>query len=108
MRGDDAPRRSVELPGFWRYHGDLSGQVISLFIIAVAACEAGLALALFLMLYRRGRTLDSASWQNIREAGVPATIDREPLPKLEVMEPAPTLPIAGLKPKPPQEETVRA
>jgi len=93
---------------FGRYHGDLSGQVISLFIIAVAACEAGLALALFLMLYRRGRTLDSGSWQNVREAGVPASIDREPLPKPEYIEPAPTLPVAGLKPKPTQEETVRA
>ena len=30
-----------------------------LFIVAVAACEAGIALALFLMLYRRGKSLDA-------------------------------------------------
>jgi NADH-quinone oxidoreductase subunit K len=93
---------------FSRYHGDLSGQVIALFIITVAACEAGLALALFLMLYRRGKTLDTGTWQTVREAGVPQTTDPDPLPKPDAEEPAPRLPVAGRKPNPAVQETLRA
>jgi NADH-quinone oxidoreductase subunit K len=84
---------------FGKLHGDLSGQVLPLFIIAVAACEAGLAMALFLMLYRRKKSLDTGSWQSIRESGVPPVVDRDPLPPAPVEEPAPVLPVAGLKPK---------
>ena len=46
-----------------------------LFIVAVAACEAGIALALFLMLYRRGKSLDASDWQSLREVGVPPAVD---------------------------------
>ena len=35
---------------FSRYLGDMSGQVFVFFILTVAACEAGIALALFLTL----------------------------------------------------------
>jgi NADH-quinone oxidoreductase subunit K len=83
---------------FGYFHGDLSGQVFALFIITVAACEAGLGLALFLVLYRRSRTLDSTEWQNVREAGLPPTVDTEPLNKPAVEEAMPTLPVAGRKP----------
>jgi NADH-quinone oxidoreductase subunit K len=98
----------LNLLAFGYYHGDLSGQVMSLFIITVAACEAGLALALFLMLYKRGKSLDSGAWQSVRESGVPATADVEPLPKPAFEEPAPVLPVAGRKPQPKPEETIRA
>lgn len=64
---------------FGRLHGHTGGQVVALFIITVAACEAGLALALFLTLYRKGKSLDSGDWQQLREAGVPASIDTDPL-----------------------------
>ena len=82
---------------FGRMHGSLNGQVFGLFIITVAACEAGLALALFLMLYRRSRSLDSGVWQNLREQGVPPQVDTEPLPA-DAVEGHPVLPVAGLKP----------
>ena len=82
---------------FGRMHGSLNGQVFGLFIITVAACEAGLALALFLMLYRRSRSLDSGLWQTIHEQGVPPAVDSEPLP-MEMVEAHPVLPVAGLKP----------
>ena len=82
---------------FGRLHGSLNGQVFGLFIITVAACEAGLALALFLMLYRRARSLDSGLWQTIHEQGVPPVVDSEPLP-MEQVEAHPVLPVAGLKP----------
>ena len=64
---------AINFAAFARYHGNLHGQVFVLFVLAVAACEAGVALALFLMLYRRGRTLDASLWQSLREAGVPPT-----------------------------------
>jgi NADH-quinone oxidoreductase subunit K len=94
----------LNLVAFSRYHGNMGGQVFALFIITVAACEAGLALALFLTVYRRGKSLDSDDWQSVREAGVPPMVDAEPLPPPE-QEPAyPTLPPAGAKP---EEEPAR-
>ena len=91
---------------FGRYHGDIGGQVVALFIVTVAACEAGLALALFLTMYRRGRSLDSGDWQAIREAGVPAAIDADALP-VSVPKDYPHLAPAGAKPTV-VEEVVRA
>jgi len=102
----------INLLAFGRYHGTLSGQVTGLFVITVAACEAGLAMALFLVLYKRGKSLDSGDWQQVREAGVAAATDPDPLPVPPVEE-EPTLPVPGLRPPPadapfPQTETSRA
>lgn len=87
----------LNLLAFGKLHGHLGGQVFALFILTVAACEAGLALALFLTLYRRTKSLDAGDWQATREAGVPETRDVDPLP---VPPPAeyPTLPPAGVRP----------
>src|SRR5207302_5356166 len=71
---------AINFVAFARYHANLQGQVFVLFILAVAACEAAVALALFLNLYRRRRTLDSSDWQDLREVGVPPSVDAEPLP----------------------------
>ncbi len=87
----------LNLLAFGHFHGNLTGQVFALFVVTVAACEAGLALALFLVLYRRGRTLDSADWQQVREAGLPETTDAEPLPPAEA-DAMPTLPTTGRRP----------
>ena len=35
---------AINFVAFARYHGNLHGQVFVLFIVAVAACEAGIAL----------------------------------------------------------------
>lgn len=96
----------LNLLAFGKHHGHIGGQVFALFVVTVAACEAGLALALFLTLYRRGKTLDSGDWQDLREAGVPATVDTDPLPAPAETE-FPQLAPAGLKPKP-EEEPARA
>ena len=93
----------LNLLAFGKLHGNLGGQVFALFIVTVAACEAGLALALFVTLYRRGKSLDSGDWQEVREASVPAAQDFEPLRPV-VEEPNPTLPAAGRKP---DEEPLR-
>jgi NADH-quinone oxidoreductase subunit K len=73
---------SLSLIGWGRYHGSLGlpgawgGQMLVIFIITVAACEAAIALALILMLARRTGTLDAAAWQDLREEGQPAFVDR--------------------------------
>ena len=98
---------AINFVAFARFHGNLQGQVFVLFIVAVAACEAGIALALFLMLYRRGKSLDSSQWQSLRESGVPPVVDTEPL---EPAEPEPELehlPPAGVRPAPSAEEATR-
>jgi NADH-quinone oxidoreductase subunit K len=96
---------AINLAAFARYHANLHGQVFVLFVVAVAACEAGVALALFVTLYRRDRSLDSSDWQNLRELGVPPAVDAEPLPAPDPGPPSPTLIPAGRKPA---EEPARA
>lgn len=67
---------SVSLVAWGRYHGDWGGQMLVLFIIAVAAAEAGIAMALVMMLFHQARTLDIAFWQDLRDEGQPRFIDR--------------------------------
>jgi NADH-quinone oxidoreductase subunit K len=90
---------AINFVAFSRFHGNLHGQVFTLFVIAVAACEAGIALALILTLYRRKRSLDVSLWQALREPGVPETTDPEPLPPPPAPEPLPHLPPAGVEPR---------
>ena len=68
---------SVSLVGWGRFHNDWGGQMLVIFIITVAACEAGVALALILMLAQRAGNLDSASWQDLREEGQPPFVDHQ-------------------------------
>lgn len=90
---------SINLAAFGRYRGNLHGQVFILFILTVAACEAGIALALILMLYRKRRSLDVSVWQDLREADQEPTEDEEPLPLPDRVDDLPRLPHAGLEPK---------
>ena len=95
---------ALNLVAFARHRGNLQGQAFTLFIIMVAACEAGIALALILMLYRSRRSLDVSLWQDLREPGQEPTLDEEPLPPLPAEAPLPKLTPAGLEPRQ-QEET---
>jgi NADH-quinone oxidoreductase subunit K len=90
---------AINLVAFARYHGNLQGQVFVMFLIAVAACEAAIALALVLTLYRTGRTLDVSDWQSIREVGVPPAADADTLPSQPEPE-EPQLAPAGVRPSP--------
>jgi NADH-quinone oxidoreductase subunit K len=94
---------SINLVAFARYRGNLQGQAFVLFILTVAACEAAIALALILMLYRTRRTLDVSVWQELREPGQEATLDEEPLPPPPAEPPLPHLAPAGVEPHHPQE-----
>ena len=51
--------------------------MLVIFIITIAACEAGIAMVLVLMLARRSGKLDSAAFQDLREEGVPAFVDQQ-------------------------------
>src|SRR5438128_8113378 len=68
---------SVSLVGWGRVHHDWGGQMLVIFMITVAACEAGIAMALILALAQRTGKLDTAAWQDLREEGQPAYVDRQ-------------------------------
>ena len=68
---------SLSLVAWGRFHDDWGGQVLVILILTVAACEAGLALALILLLFQRSGKLDIAFWQTIREDNQPKFIDQE-------------------------------
>ncbi len=46
--------------------GNLFGQAFGLFVLVIAAVEAGLGLAIIVMLYRRRGTLDAEAWREMR------------------------------------------
>jgi NADH-quinone oxidoreductase subunit K len=96
---------SINLAAFARYRGNLQGQAFILFIVTVAACEAAIALALILMLYRRQHSLDVSKWQELREPGEEPTEDVEPLPPAPRETPLPHLTPAGVEPERRPEES---
>ena len=95
---------SVSLIAWGRYHDNWGGQMLVLFIIAVAAAEAGIAMALVMMLFQKSGTLDAAFWQDLRDEGMPRFVDRR-VPEELAEEPVwPTLTPAGRQPALDEEE----
>ena len=90
---------SMSLVAWGRYHGNWDGQVLVVFIIAVAACEAAIALALIVVLCQRSGSLDVVLWQQLREEGQPAYVDREIPEELEAEPEWPTLTPSGVAPE---------
>lgn len=68
---------ALNLVAWGRWHNDWGGQVLTIFILAVAASEAAISLALVLMLFQRSGRLDIAFWQNNREENQPRYVDQE-------------------------------
>ncbi len=96
---------ALNLVAFARYHGNMHGQVFTLFLITVAACEAGIALALILMLYRQKKSLDVSLWQELREPGQEATVDLDAPPPTVPTAELPQLTPSGIAPPRPPEES---
>ncbi len=96
---------SVSFVAWGRYHNDWGGQILVIFILTVAACEAGIALALVLALYQRSGSLDIAFWHALREENRPAYVDLE-LPEAgQIAEHVwPHLTPAGIRPSVDREE----
>jgi NADH-quinone oxidoreductase subunit K len=100
---------SVSLVAWGRFHNDWGGQILTIFALTVAACEAAIALALVMMLFQRSGTLDLAYWQRFREESLPAFVDRE-IPEETIEEQEwPELTPSGLRPAhDPTKETHRS
>ena len=101
---------SVSLVAWGRYHNDFGGQMLVIFILTVAACEAGLGLALFVVLFHQTGSLDITYWQELREDNQPAFVDRMVPEPVDGMKPIwPHLTPAGVEPaEDPQEELHRS
>ena len=89
---------SISLVAWGKYHANWGGQMLVIFILTVAACEAAIALALVLMLFHRSGRLDIAFWQEMREEGQPAYVDREIPEEREEDKVWPTLTPSGRLP----------
>ncbi|MHC4402681.1 MAG: NADH-quinone oxidoreductase subunit NuoK [Planctomycetota bacterium] len=97
---------AVSLAAWGYFHNDFGGQMLVIFIITVAACEAAVGLALILMLFQRRGSLDVAVWHLLREDVVPPYVDEELPPEPEPKSPDwPTLTPAGRTPDTPPDET---
>ncbi len=98
---------ALTLVGFGRYHGNWTGIVFTIVILTVAACEAGLALALILVLFKRRSSLDVTLWQDIREPGLPPVEERpeqaEPVEAVPGPQAYPHLTPAGVEPPHPRQ-----
>lgn len=90
---------SLSLVAWGRYHGDWGGQMLVVFMIAVAACEAAIGLALILMLFHHSGTLDITFWQESREEGQPAYVDSQVPEERDEDRVWPRLTLAGLQPE---------
>lgn len=98
---------SLSLIAWGRFHNDWGGQMLVIFIITVAACEAAIALALVLMLVQRSDKLDIVFWQNVREPSLPKYVDHElPEEPLDAEPKWPALTPAGIQPPRREEEPV--
>ena len=49
---------NINLVAFGAWRGDVSGAVFALFVIAIAAAEVGVGLAIVLLIYRNRRSVD--------------------------------------------------
>ncbi len=49
---------NINLVAFGAFNGTIAGQVFALFVIAVAAAEVGVGLAIVLLIYRNRRSID--------------------------------------------------
>jgi NADH-quinone oxidoreductase subunit K len=56
----------INAVAYARLHHHLQGQAFALFLLAIAAVEAGLALGMIVMLYKRKGTLDAEAWSVMR------------------------------------------
>lgn len=90
---------SLSLVAFGRFHNDWGGQMLVIFILTVAACEAAIALALFVTLFQRSGSLDVATLQELREENQPPFVDQEiPVPSDLPRHDWPELTPAGIEP----------
>lgn len=96
---------SVSLVAWGRYHSDWGGQILVIFILTVAACEAAVLMALVMMLFQRTGNLDIAVWQSLREENQPEFVEADEQIAQEEEYRWPHLVPAGVEPEHDPEET---
>ena len=98
---------TLNLVAFSYEHASYEGQVFAAIVLTVAACEAGLALALLSALYRMRKTLDMSVWRDLGEPGVelPGEKPEQAPPRRAVPSPYPRLTPAGRIPETAWTET---
>ena len=90
---------SLNLLAFGRMYGRMEGQAFTVFVLTVAACEAGLSLSIILSLYQRIKSLDVELWSKLKEPDVEAGLtadDEAPVEEPDMY--FPTLTGAGAMP----------
>ncbi len=95
---------SISLIAWGRFRNDWGGQILVIFSLTVAACEAAIALALVLMLYHRNGKLDIDAWHDLRESSVAAHIETEVPESRDARQSWPHLSPAGVRPVEDTEE----
>ena len=96
---------AINLVAFSNFHQNMQGQAFTIFILTVAACEAGIALALILTLYQRSKTLDVSLWSQLGEADIDSPLEEEPA--VPLAQPAQKFPILTPSGRRPNLEQVR-
>jgi NADH-quinone oxidoreductase subunit K len=88
---------SVNFVAFSQEHKNYQGQIMAVMILTVAACEAALALALVVSLFRRKQTLDVAVWSELNETPMVGQVEKQEI-VLEKPFDHPLLTPSGLDP----------
>ncbi len=89
---------SVNFVAFARFHHNYQGQIFTIMILTVAACEAALALAMVTSLFRRRNTLDIRAWSRLNDlVAMPEAEKPEPVQEVDELI-FPHLTPAGLDP----------
>ncbi|MDQ1374980.1 MAG: NAD(P)H-quinone oxidoreductase subunit [Actinomycetota bacterium] len=57
---------NINLVAFGAFRGTVAGQVFALFVIAIAAAEVGVGLAIVLLIYRNRHSVDLAEIDHLR------------------------------------------
>ena len=89
---------SINLIAFSRFHQNYQGQILSVMVLTIAACEAAIALAMVVSLYRRKATLDVQAWDELSEMILPKEPEGDYM-GMERLESYPKLSPAGLDPR---------
>jgi len=99
---------ALNLIAFGNAWGNFHGQSFTIFVLTVAACEAAIALVLFLAIYQQRKTLDVSIWHDLGEVDIRVEepdlakeamlADPVPAQEIPLLTPAgrePTLPVNG-------------
>jgi NADH-quinone oxidoreductase subunit K len=94
---------ALNLIAFGNAWNNYHGQAFTIFVLTVAACEAAIALVLFLAIYQQRKTLDVSIWHDLGEIDIRVeepdlakeAMTSDPVPAQEI----PILTPAGHEPK---------